>query len=222
MRLMSSAAGELPDGLFRKIARYRYKVFVELLGWPLQNRDGVELDQFDRPDTLYVVALDHNDSVIGCARLLPTTHPYLLGEKFPQLLDGLKPPCSPDIWELSRFAVVNFNGPAISALKQFSSPISISLLHESMACAASHGAKRLITVSPIGVERLLQNIGVNAYRAGPPMIVDGQPVVGCWIEIGKDGALRAGIERTAMKAHRKGSGSGTKCEAPRLSIRPNA
>lgn len=210
---MSSAAGEFPDGLFRKIARYRYKVFVELLGWPLQNRDGVELDQFDRPDTLYVVALDHNDSVIGCARLLPTTHPYLLGEKFPQLLNGLKPPCSPDIWELSRFAAVNFNGPpATSALKQFSSPLSISLLHESMACAVSHGAKRLITVSPIGVERLLQNIGVDAYRAGPPMIVDGQPVVGCWIE----------IERTAMKAYRKGSGSGTKCEAPHLAIGPDA
>lgn len=183
MHVMSSAPEGLPEGLYWKVAHYRYKVFVERLGWPLQTQGCVELDQFDRSDTVYVVAQDDNDCVIGCARLIPTTRPYLLGEIFPQLLNGLKPPCSPDVWELSRFAAVDFNSRPISASKQFSSPIAISLLRESIACAASHGAKRLITVSPIGVERLLQNMGVNAHRAGPPMIVDGYPIFACWIEI---------------------------------------
>ena len=131
---------------------------------------------------MYVVAQDDDGHVSGCARLLPTTRPYLLGEVFPQLLNGLLPPSSPDVWELSRFAAVDLNNPA-STQGQFSSPVTIELLQESIACAAALGAKRIITVSPIGVERLLRRAGFHAHRAGPPMIIDGHPIFACWIEI---------------------------------------
>jgi len=56
-------------------------------------------------------------------------------------------------------------------------------LSTTIDCAAAHGAKRLITVSPIGIERLLRHTGVHAHRAGPPMIIDGHPIFACWIEI---------------------------------------
>jgi acyl homoserine lactone synthase len=184
MRVVSSAPERLPDGLYSKIAHYRHKVFVEQLGWSLQTQNGVELDQFDRSDTVYVVAQDDDGCIVGFARLLPTTRPYLLGEVFPQLLNGLAPPCSPDVWELSRFAAVDFNSRATSVLRQFSSPIAIELLQQSIACAATHGAKRLITVSPIGVERLLRRAGFHARRLGPPIVIDGSPIVACLIEIG--------------------------------------
>ena len=88
------------------------KVFVERFGWALHTKNGMESDQFDRQDTVYVVAQDDRGHVSGCARLLPTTRPYLLGEAFPQLLNGLAPPCSPDVWELSRFAAVDLNKQA--------------------------------------------------------------------------------------------------------------
>lgn len=182
MHVMSGDPEELPTGVYSKVARYRHKVFVEQLGWELRTQDGAEMDQFDRPDTVYVVAQDDEGHVFGCARLLPTTRPYLLGDVFPQLLNGLPPPCSPDVWELSRFAAVDLNSPA-STMGQFSSPIAIKLLQESITCAAAHGAKRLITVSPIGVERLLRRAGFNAHRAGPPMVIDGHPIFACWIEI---------------------------------------
>lgn len=152
-----------------------------MLGWELQSSNGMELDQFDRPDTIYVVAQNDAGQVTGCARLLPTDRPYLLGEVFPQLLNGMKPPSSPDIWELSRFAAVDFDDQAVSG--QFSSPIAVELLRKALACATSHGAKRLITVSPLGVERLLRKSGFHAHRAGPPMVIDGHPVFACWIEI---------------------------------------
>ena len=181
MQVMSGASEGLPQGLYSKLSRYRHTVFVEQLGWELQTQDGAELDQFDRPDTVYVVAQDNEDQVFGCARLLPTTRPYLLGEVFPQLLNGLPPPCSPDVWELSRFAAVDLNNQT-STLGQFSSPVAIKLLQESIVCAAAHGAKRLIAVSVIGVERLLRRAGFHVHRAGPPMIVDGYPLFACWIE----------------------------------------
>lgn len=182
MHIVSGAPEVLPDGLYSQLGRYRHTVFIERLGWRLETPDGFECDQFDRPDTVYVVAQDEGGQISGCARLLPTTRPYLLGEVFPQLMNGLSPPNSPDVWELSRFAAVDLNGGAASAGSQFSSSIAAKLLRESVACAAAHGAKRLISVSPVGVERLIQRAGFRAHRAGPPLIVDGHPIFACLIE----------------------------------------
>lgn len=182
MNVIAGATGELSADLYNQVSSYRHRVFIEMLGWQLNAQNGMELDQFDRPDTLYAVAQDDEGRVIGCARFLPTNQPYLLGEVFPQLLNGLPPPCAPDIWELSRFAAVDFENNTSSALGQFSSPIAIELLQKSIAYASEHGAKRIITVSPIGVERLLRRAGFHAHRAGPPMIIDGHPIFACWIE----------------------------------------
>ena len=181
MQLMSGASGNLPGNLYSRIGHYRRQVFVEQLGWDLSLQDGEERDQFDRPDTIYVVAQDDDGHVFGCARLLPTIRPYLLGEVFPQLLNGLAPPCSPDVWELSRFAAMDLNQSG-SIPEQFSSPVRVKLLQESVCYAAARGAKRLISVSPIGVERLIRRAGFHSHRAGPPMIIDGHPICACWIE----------------------------------------
>lgn len=186
MVVISGAPRTLRQGLYSKVAHYRHRVFIEQLGWQLPTLGEGEQDQFDRSDTVYVVAQDEDGHIFGCARLLPTTGPYLLSEVFPQLLNGLPRPCSPDIWELSRFASVDFNSRMTLPLGQYSSSIAIQLLRESIACAAEHGARRLITVSPIGIERLLRRAGIHAHRAGPPMVVDGHPIVACWIEVARN------------------------------------
>ncbi len=182
MEMVSGSQAVLPKGLYSDISRYRTQIFVERLGWELCVAEGEEQDQFDRPDTVYVVARDEQMRVNGCARLLPTTKPYLLGEVFPELLNGAIPPCTPDVWELSRFAAVDLHVAPTSPLGQFSSPIAVELLREAIRCAASFGAKRLITVSPLGVERLLRRAGFDAHRAGAPIIAGGHPVVACLIE----------------------------------------
>lgn len=183
MNVIAGKTGTLSDELLTSVAQYRYKVFIEMLGWDLKTQHGEELDQFDRPDTLYVVSKDDQGHVNGCARLLPTSRPYLLGEVFPELMQGQTIPCTDEVWELSRFASVDFNGGKTSALSQFSSGVACQLLRESIAIAKANGAKRLITVSPIGIERLLRHTGVHAHRAGPPMIIGGHPIFACWIEV---------------------------------------
>jgi acyl homoserine lactone synthase len=185
MRMQSGMKQTLPHPLYQQLGVYRHDVFIERLGWTLKVRDGLELDQFDRDDdTVYVVAQHDDGSISGCARLLPTVGPYLLSEVFPQLLNGLMPPSSPDVWELSRFAAVDLStksGQGASA--QYSSPVALALLRAAMDCAHQLGAKRLITVSPVGVERLLNRAGIAAHRAGPPMIVNGHALTACWIEL---------------------------------------
>lgn len=184
MQILAGNTVNLPEGVFNRVSNYRHRVFVERLGWELNCTDGLELDQFDRPDTVYVVAQDQDECIQGCARLLPTTQSYLLAEVFPQLLNGAPAPKSPDVWELSRFAAVDINNPVGSTDRQFSSDLAISLLRESIRVAKSKGAKRLITVSPLGVERLLVRAGFKMRRAGPPMLVSGKyPIFACWIDL---------------------------------------
>ncbi len=183
MVIVSGNQVELQQDLYANLGTYRREVFVELLGWELETPNGYEQDQFDRHDTVYVVARNDKGNINGCARLLPTTKPYLLSEIFPQLLNGLPSPASPDIWELSRFAAVDVSEASSSPRGQLSSPIATSLLKGAIETAGCLGAKRLITVSPLGVERLLRHAGFRTHRAGPPMVINGHPLFACWIEV---------------------------------------
>jgi N-acyl-L-homoserine lactone synthetase len=190
MDIISGTAGSLMDA-YQQVSAYRHKVFVENLGWDLHSPDGLEQDQFDRTDTIYVAVRDDEGQICGCARLLPTTRAYLLSEVFPQMLNGLEPPSSPDVWELSRFASVDFNSPNQSPLRQMSSDVAIDLMQASIDYACKQGAKRLIAVTPLGVERLLRNAGFKAHRAGPPMRINGHLIFACWIEVNDSGSSQS-------------------------------
>jgi acyl homoserine lactone synthase len=181
MQTILSGSKEFTPEFEVAVAAYRYKIFIERLGWQLPVQDGLERDQFDRPETVYVVARDDKGDICGCARLLPTTAPYLLGEVFPQLMNGLPVPAAHDVWELSRFAAVDV-GPTLST-PQATARISRELLAAAVVVAAEHGASRMITVTTLGVERLMLRGGIHVHRTGPPLYVDNQPILAFWIEI---------------------------------------
>ncbi len=190
MEFITGNSANLSNNLYSRVANYRHKIFVERLGWALNTSNNQELDQFDRPDTVYIIAQDHLEQIHGCARLLPTDKPYLLGEVFPQLIpSGLPLPNSSEVWELSRFAAVDLDNQHTASDGQFSSSVAVGLLKAAINCAASKGAKRIITVSPVGVERLLRKAGFYAHRAGPPMIIDGYPLFACWIELAPENKI---------------------------------
>lgn len=83
----------------------RHKVFNEWLGWGLENRQGREIDQFDRPDTIYFLTFDDRGHVDSGARLIPTMDAYMISEVFPQLMEGNPIPREPGIWEMSKFVI---------------------------------------------------------------------------------------------------------------------
>jgi N-acyl-L-homoserine lactone synthetase len=196
MHTLSGRSCELSPALETALAVYRQKIFIERLGWPLPSEHGMERDQFDRPDTLYVIARESNGAICGCARLLPTTEPYLLSEVFPELLGGRSPPHAREVWELSRFAAITADpGSMLNATIG-----SRRLLAAAMRSAIAHGAKRLITVSPLGVERLLHRMGVHAHRAAPPLQVEGKIIFACWIEINTQTISALDIASTEPRA----------------------
>ena len=183
MEILAGRPAHLESRVMDDLERYRHKVFVETLGWDLVTEEGRERDQFDGDDTVYLAARDDAQNIVGTGRLLPTTGAYLLGDVFPQLMGGAEVPRDPRVWELSRFAAVDFTQPLAGALGQFSSEVTIALFHSALNVAEAHGAERIITVSPLGIERLLRRKGIKAHRAAPPMIVDGHPIFACWIDI---------------------------------------
>lgn len=67
--------------------RLRHEVYVaERNCKELERADGLERDQFDNPVAAYILAIDKGE-IVGGSRLIPTTHPHLLSEVFPQAAD---------------------------------------------------------------------------------------------------------------------------------------
>jgi acyl homoserine lactone synthase len=166
-----------PAGL-AAVAAYRYRIFVERLGWPLQCRQGHEADEFDVPDATHlVVRLDQD--IVGYARMLPTTGPYLLEAHFAHLLNGAPPPKSGLIVELSRFAagVPSAPGTGVEDDGVLRTAAGKRVLLAAIQHARAVGAHDLIFCTSVGIERLAKRWGVDIRRAGPPARIHGDLLV---------------------------------------------
>ena len=88
--------------VLRSMYEARKRVFIDLLRWDIPVLAGrYEIDQFDGPSTIYLIAAERDGTHLGSMRLLPTSGPNLLGDIFPELCDQA-PPASATIWEISR------------------------------------------------------------------------------------------------------------------------
>jgi acyl homoserine lactone synthase len=181
MYTFSGSASTFSHAELRELYIYRHAVFVERLGWDLPGaKNGLEIDQFDRSDTIHVTARNDDGALCGCARLLPTSSPYLLGEVFPELMTGAPPPKSSAIWELSRFSSVVLGSKLCSSTPLW---IGQELMAATIKCAIGVGATRLIAVTSKEVERFLRRLGINWCRIGPSQQIGGHIIFAFWIEL---------------------------------------
>jgi len=178
----NSFGHQLPKQQQTELFQYRHKVFVDRLGWDLNTIGEIETDEFDHEQTCYVIAKNSQGSITGCSRLLPTTRPYLLECVFPALLNGISPPKTSDIWELSRFTSMDIDNAFISDNNQMTGKLTKSLLLQSFHIAKQNGAKGVISVSPLGIERLLRSLGIKGHRLGKPMKINGYSLFACYVD----------------------------------------
>lgn len=84
----------------------RHQEFVSRQDYNVNvTRDGrQEFDNYDTPDTVYLVARDNHGRVLGTSRKFPTTRNYMIEDLWPNMIDG-RLPKSPKIWESSRFCI---------------------------------------------------------------------------------------------------------------------
>jgi acyl homoserine lactone synthase len=179
-KFSAGTADEWSSHVYPQVLRYRHRIFVDGLGWDIPRSDGMESDQFDREDTIHVVAHDSAGEVRAYSRLLPTMKPYLLQEIFPQLMDGQCLPRSEDTWELSRFTAQDSHAGTLSPHFVFS-PMAVELLHYSVAAAAMRGARNLMFAGSPGMAILMARAGFNIQRMGSPRVIGGHRLVAAMI-----------------------------------------
>ena len=68
--------------------RLRHRVFKERLRWDVQSKNGMERDEYDDLDAIYLLAYDDNEILRGTWRLLPTTGRYMLRDVFSRPYGG--------------------------------------------------------------------------------------------------------------------------------------
>lgn len=165
--------------LRQSVGRYRYRVFVESLKWELPCAPGYEQDEFDKPGATHLVAMDGEGAIVGYARLLPTTEPYLLTTHFPELLNGLPAPCTPLVWELSRYAAMGpcGDGPDGRADPEAQTRVGKQLLLAAVQYVAARGGQDVVFCTTVAIERLAYRWGVDLHRLGRPHRVGGSLLV---------------------------------------------
>lgn len=172
----------LSASLVDSLSRYRHEVFIRGLGWNLPGlaRDSErELDQFDTEETRYVMAVGSDGNICGCARLLPTTRPYLLKDVFHYLSD-LPLPETDAVWELSRFAAVRpRQGEARSSPQH---DLARMVFERAVAVAADLGATQIVGVLSLEVERTCHRFGAPLVRLGSVQWSNGQSIVACKLD----------------------------------------
>ena len=138
--------------------RMRKRVFKDRMGWDVHvTEGGLEVDQFDLDDTVYLLSLNESRQVIGNWRLLPTTGSTMVRDVWPQFLDTLPMPCSPDVWESSRFAV---DSPAanseegLAQVNRATRELFVGLTELCLLC----GIKQIYTFYDMRIARLLKRI----------------------------------------------------------------
>ncbi len=87
--------------LLTQMHEQRKIVFIDQMRWALDECAGLEMDEFDRADAIYLIETK-SGRVVQSARLLPSTDPHLLSEVFADLCEG-GVPRGASIWEASRF-----------------------------------------------------------------------------------------------------------------------
>lgn len=154
--------------LLAQMHRHRKRVFVDRFGWDLPCAGDLEIDQFDTPAAVYLLALDPAGRLTGSLRLLPTSGPHLLGDLFAHLCDG-EAPRGEETWEVSRFCTdPALEDPALARKQLLVGLVEFALLY---------GVERFTCVTHMAGLRQLIGIGWDARPLGLPQ-ADASGMVG--------------------------------------------
>lgn len=164
--------------LLTEMFRLRAKVFGGRLGWPVTIIDGLEQDEFDRFNPVYLLVIEDDGVVSGAVRLLPAIGPTMLELAFPQLLGGRPLQAQPDTVESSRFCIdtdiIHKSATAAASLSTY------ALFAGIVEWGMSNHYNHLVTATDLRMERVLRRVGWPLTRLGKPVALDGSmAIAGC-------------------------------------------
>ncbi|OYW46412.1 MAG: autoinducer synthase [Sphingobium sp. 32-64-5] len=173
-------AQPLADDMLRAMFEARKRVFVDLLKWNvpvIENR--YEVDQFDDPHAVYLIAVGDDGEHLGSARLLETLRPHILDTLFADLC-AAHPPRGPDILEITRFCL-DRRLPAARRLT-----VRNTLVSAIADYALMRGVTGYTGIAEFGWLQQILAFGWRCRPLGLPAVRDGRTLGALWIDIGSD------------------------------------
>lgn len=156
--------------------RIRHQIYVGERKWlALARPDGLEIDQFDTDEAVYLLAIEHA-GVVGGTRLVPTLAPHLMADVFPFLADIRGLQRGSDIVEWTRIFVVPERRGRDS-----------KVLHSVLAgmfeyCLANDISAITVVMETWWLPRFLE-LGWEVRPLGLPAVIDGMNCVGTMISV---------------------------------------
>jgi len=184
--------------------RDRKAVFVDTLKWNIPVVDEeFEMDEYDTEAAVYLIAEDPETGChLGSVRLVCTSGPHLLGEKFGFLCEG-DVPVGDDVWEITRLCTMPGLTPA-SALN-----IRMQLVMALVEYALANGIKRYTMMTHTAYLSTLLAVGWDIEPLGMPADIEGQPVGALEISISPETLPRLrqlyGFQRPVLGSGRERS-----------------
>ncbi len=174
----------LLGGALPSAHRLRYRIFVERQKYATPHARGMEWDQFDTPLSVYLLWRDEYGEARGVARLLPTTHPYMIKELWSHVVPGYALPSAPDVWESTRFGVDRRLG---ARRRQVFGELVAALYEYALA----NGITSYVTLTPtIVIENALLAAGCDVEILCPPHELGGIPSVIAHFPVTEENAQR--------------------------------
>lgn len=168
MDIVSRENAHLYAHELEEMFRLRHRFFVDHLGWSdLKKPDGLERDQFDTPDTIYLLLIE-DGTVVGSHRAMPTMKAHMFSEIFPHLCDVRGVQRAPDIYEAGR-TCIDEQAFSPQGLRQVRQLMMAGLFEFCMRA----GIRRFTCLCPLGVLHKYLRIGVEAAPLGVPVEMDG-------------------------------------------------
>jgi acyl-homoserine lactone synthase len=166
----------LYESYFEPYFRLRHDIYVKQRKWMALDRpDGLEKDQFDTEDAVYLFCID-GGQLIGAMRALPTLMPTLMSDIFPDL--NIRGPIRRrDVFELSRIFVIperrgEHAGPRVEMLL--------------LTAITEYGISIGLTGFSIVLESWwlprFERIGWRAQPLGMPQTIDGMSVLAVLVD----------------------------------------
>jgi acyl homoserine lactone synthase len=105
----------------------------------------------------------------------------MLSDVFPDLLAGQDAPRHRQVWEISRFAVDTSHRARTAGFTL--GDTARKLVESTVRFALANQINRYVLVTSLAVERLLNGIGLELQRFGPPRKIGNVWSIACWVDI---------------------------------------
>jgi N-acyl-L-homoserine lactone synthetase len=158
----------------------RKQLFVDLFGWDVPVIDDRhEVDQFDTPATVYLIAANADGAHEASMRLFPTTRPHMLGTLFAHLCP-MGVPVGETIWESTRLCLPQRHGAARRR------ELRDELISAMVDVALERGIDRYTGIIPAAFRKEVLAMGWRAEPLGPAVQIAGGAVGAFLIHIEPD------------------------------------